>query len=305
MLNRLISFLLTLSVFLTSAFGNGGIFMDKIQKHFINVKTDFGAYGDGSHDDTSSIQRALDSLKYDGGTITFPEGTYIVSSCIIFYSKQHIKFENGAVLKRKKLQNSTEPKELRYLMASYTSPDSDFGGYNGVHNAKISGATFDGNEDINTDSKITMLNLCHTKDVAITDCRFINCSVWHDLEINSSTGTKVSGCVFDGNSYTVIRNDHNELLQIDAAKGGLYGPVFWQDGTEMQFVQDETVCEDIEIFNNKFICNGFAAIGNHTDYPHKNINIHDNNFIGKPDGRGYFAFMKSASGITKDNNRFE
>lgn len=304
MLNQLIALLLALFSFLTTAFGNGGFFMDKIQQNYINVRSDFGAYGDGLHDDTASIQNALDSLKENGGIIKFPTGTYLISSCIIFYSNQNLKFEGGAILKRKPLKNGEEPKELRYLMASYTSPDNSFSGYNGVHDVKIDGATFDGNENINTDSKITLLNLCHTKNVKITNCSFINGSVWHCIEINSSTNTKVSGCTFDGNSYTVIRNGVNELLQIDAAKGGLYGPVFWQNGSEMEFVQDETVCTDIEIADNLFICNNFAAIGNHTNYPHNNIRIHDNTFIGKPDSRGYLAFMNAAYNIDEFDNSF-
>lgn len=279
--------------------------MDKIEQIYVNVKTDFGAYGDGLHDDTVPIQSALDSLKASGGIVYFPTGTYLVSSCIIFYSNQHLKFESNAVLKRAQLKNKTEPKELRYLMASYTTDDESQGAYNGVHNAKIIGATFDGNENIRTDSKITLLNLCHTKDVEIKNCTFINGSVWHCLEINSSTRTKVSGCVFDGTSYTVIRDSVNELLQIDAAKGGLYGPVYWQNGREMSFVKDETVCNDIEIFDNTFICNGFSAIGGHVDYPHKNINVHDNVFKGAPDKRGYLAFTTSTTAVTDLGNTYE
>jgi hypothetical protein len=44
---------------------------------FISVK-DFGATGDGTTDDTTSIQNAINSLTL-GGTLYFPRGTYIVS----------------------------------------------------------------------------------------------------------------------------------------------------------------------------------------------------------------------------------
>lgn len=41
---------------------------------------DFGALGDGTTDDTSSIQGAIDSVaKSGGGTVRFPSGTYLVS----------------------------------------------------------------------------------------------------------------------------------------------------------------------------------------------------------------------------------
>lgn len=270
----------------------------------VNVKKDFGAAGNGVIDDTEAIQNALDSLKDCGGTIYFPCGTYAVSSCIIFYSAQILKFEQNAVIKRIKLKNEKEPKELRYLLASYTTDEKGSGGYNGVHDAEIIGGIFDGNEDITEDSKITVLNLCHTKNIKIKNCKVINCSVWHCLEINSSTGTLVDGCVFDGNSYTVIRDGCNELLQIDAAKIGLYGPVYFRNGDEMRFTADETCCTNIEIRYCEFICNGFAAIGGHTDYKHSDIFIHDNIFSGKPDQRGYFAFTSLTENIRYKNNKF-
>jgi hypothetical protein len=42
----------------------------------------FGAYGDGTHDDTASIQAAINSLPSSGGTIRFTAGTYLISSSI-------------------------------------------------------------------------------------------------------------------------------------------------------------------------------------------------------------------------------
>lgn len=48
---------------------------------YINVM-DYGAIGDGSHDDTSAIQGAITSLSATGGGIYFPPGNYVVSSTI-------------------------------------------------------------------------------------------------------------------------------------------------------------------------------------------------------------------------------
>src|SRR5919199_4401699 len=42
-----------------------------------NVR-DYGAYGDGSHDDTAGIQRAIASLPSTGGTVYVPAGTYLI-----------------------------------------------------------------------------------------------------------------------------------------------------------------------------------------------------------------------------------
>jgi hypothetical protein len=49
------------------------------QTGWINVKTDFGAHGDGVTDDTNAIQQALAAVPV-GGVVYFPNGVYEVSS---------------------------------------------------------------------------------------------------------------------------------------------------------------------------------------------------------------------------------
>ena len=44
-----------------------------------NVK-DYGAFGDGIHDDTAAIQAAINSLPTTGGTVTVPPGTYLIDT---------------------------------------------------------------------------------------------------------------------------------------------------------------------------------------------------------------------------------
>lgn len=49
----------------------------------VSVK-DFGARGDGIHDDTYFIQQAIDSVSfYGGGTVRVPVGVYLVSGLIL------------------------------------------------------------------------------------------------------------------------------------------------------------------------------------------------------------------------------
>ncbi len=61
----------------------------------VNIK-DFGAVGDGVHEDTAAIQAAVNFLPADG-RILFPEGTYLISPVAL---KSHITLElcEGAVL---------------------------------------------------------------------------------------------------------------------------------------------------------------------------------------------------------------
>ncbi|MEP7098191.1 MAG: glycosyl hydrolase family 28-related protein, partial [Dokdonella sp.] len=45
----------------------------------INVR-DKGAKGDGVHDDTAAIQAAIDALPAAGGTVTIPDGNYMIDA---------------------------------------------------------------------------------------------------------------------------------------------------------------------------------------------------------------------------------
>lgn len=58
----------------------------------VSVK-DFGAVGDGVTDDTAAIQAAINSMPAAGGTVFFPNGTYLVNSGIAL--KTRVTIEGG------------------------------------------------------------------------------------------------------------------------------------------------------------------------------------------------------------------
>lgn len=62
-----------------------------------NVVTDFGATGDGTTDDTSAIQSALNATAA-GGTVYFPQGTYLISSQLTVSGKEIHLFATGAAI---------------------------------------------------------------------------------------------------------------------------------------------------------------------------------------------------------------
>ena len=59
----------------------------------INVK-DFGALGDGVHDDTAAMQRAIKSAG-ESGVVVFPPGTYLCSDPLVPLSMQTLVFAAG------------------------------------------------------------------------------------------------------------------------------------------------------------------------------------------------------------------
>src|SRR5579883_1488805 len=63
----------------------------------VNVK-DFGARGDGSTNDATAIQNALNSIPSSGGALLFPPGTYVVTSSFTIPAAVQVMFEEGATL---------------------------------------------------------------------------------------------------------------------------------------------------------------------------------------------------------------
>ncbi len=92
----------------------------------INVKTQYGAKGDGKTDDTAAIQKAIDENKGKPNTLYFPDGVYLVSDRVgLVGGKAHSpdrflayqgQSEQGTIIKVQDncpaFQDATKPKEV-------------------------------------------------------------------------------------------------------------------------------------------------------------------------------------------------
>ncbi len=267
---------------------------------FLDIGLEKNIFADGIHDDTKALQNCLDKMK-NGGTVFFPDGTYLISAALIFYSGQNLCFSDNAVL----LRSDKSEKITRYMLASYSEPDVT--SYNGTHDVVISGGIFDGNK--NLQECLTIINTVHCRNITIKNCRFIHCANWHCIELNSTAESLVADCIFDGNSYTAIReNLTSELLQIDAPDTNTYGPVYDCDGRLIDFAMDKTPCRDITIQSNIFKCDGFPGVGHHGDYEHTNIKLCNNIFTGTSgkfgSTRGFVIFMTKTHSVDITGNAF-
>ena len=133
--------------------------------NFVNVMQNGCVFADGIHDDTKALQDCIDTVK-EGGTVYFPDGTYLISAALIFYSNQVFKLSDKAVILR---SDKSEPL-TRYLFASYSEPE--WGEYTGTHDVVISGGVFDGNANLT--EKTTLVNTVHCKNITIEGCRFVH-----------------------------------------------------------------------------------------------------------------------------------
>ncbi len=58
---------------------------------YINVKDDYGAKGDGTTDDTTAIQNALDAAETGRGVVIFPSGSYLIGNTLKLPNKVYMK----------------------------------------------------------------------------------------------------------------------------------------------------------------------------------------------------------------------
>jgi hypothetical protein len=104
---------------------------------YINVKTK-GAYGDGSHDDTVAIQKAINSLPSSGGTIYLPAGRYMINAVTGLRLKSNMLFQMAPTAELYIKSNNSE----RYYALLLLN----------VSNVEISGGKITGDRDRHTGS---------------------------------------------------------------------------------------------------------------------------------------------------------
>ena len=234
---------------------------------YVSVK-DYGARGDGTTNDATAIQSAIDSVKTTGGTIYFPTGTYVVNSIIRFYSNQHLLFDMKAVLK-------AGSSSINGLLVGYVA--STIGNYNGLQNVIIEGGTF---ERGSAASSTTLIGFSHAKNVIVRNATLIGAPAWHDLEFNSTQFGIVENCVFNGVNKT---NSNGCQIQVDSYSTTNFP---WANTG----ADDGTACDGIEIRSCFFENNTVSPyIGSHSNSG-KNVRIYDCTFNGNTSTRGAIQF---------------
>ena len=175
----------------------------------VDVKSDFGAVGDGVTDDTAAIQAAFDSFTSatGGGLVYIPPGTYLVSSTLILdVTGMYIYGVTGrTTLKRK---NSVAADTMNIMQTSFegryaAAPITD---------VTIYGITFDGNKANNSIGSDDNYDHClvgfYTDRMQVRNCVAKNAG---RLGIAFTTGA--DDCVIEGCDV------------YDCDEGGIYSEV--------------------------------------------------------------------------------
>ena len=165
--------------------GNTGAVARTVQSKLqeaVSVK-DFGAVGDGVHDDTAAIQAAIAAA--EGGKLVLPIGTYATTGLTLSASS-NIEIEGYcAILKL------TAPGNIININGTGTDPNI---------NIHFKGIIFQGNGQ----TASTLVTLTHVHGVRFSDCQFYDVSGSGSVHVllNAAWVTQFDNCYFQASAYT-------------------------------------------------------------------------------------------------------
>lgn len=160
----------------------------------VNVR-DFGALGDGVANDTAAIQAAIDSLSATGGTIYFPQGTYLIARTVGTNDHWGLKvpYSNITLIGQEayfaRYNSNISTYALAYPLLFLGAPDSNS---TPVSNITVDGIFFQGN---NTNHGVAgsalMDNRCaimlkNTSHTYVQNCKFFSidsAAIWYQSPV--------------------------------------------------------------------------------------------------------------------------
>lgn len=186
--------------------------------------TDFGAVGDGTTEDTSAFQAAVDHLaETGGGTLHVPAKTYVLASeaagtCVLLRADNLTVHVEGATFRR-------PDRHATAIFVVNTRRDREPGHGAGIRNLTWHGGTFLG--DISSRNIICPFALHHAQHCTFSDIRFENCQGMssHIFDMVGADDITIRDCDFLGQETKEDDTENvAEAVQIGASyKGGLTG----------------------------------------------------------------------------------
>jgi hypothetical protein len=178
--------------------------------NFYNVK-DYGATGDGTTNDATAIQNAINAANTaGGGTVLFPGGTYVINSELEIpgpYIRLMGSYRAG--LKR-------GASSMQYMIKNFNSSYAPTGYGSSRHNLAVESLTLDVNGSAFTTS-CTAIIFAHSSAITVSDVVVLNVVDWHGVEVNACQGVIIENCQFSGLSIVTAGRQISEAIQLDLA----------------------------------------------------------------------------------------
>lgn len=208
---------------------------------------------------TKKINKALKEKR----EITFKDGIYKLSECLILHSDTKITCESGVAFER----------HCKGRMLQ-TFADENTTKYNGVHDVSWYGGFFyaDTNEAF-----ANVITLFHAKNITLENVGVSGCRGYHSIEINACKGIIIQGCCIKDQSSKEGEN-FREAIQIDFAN---YDGLKIKGAKNTAKCYDNTHCANIIVIDTviKDCPNGFGthSVSYKEDY-HKKITLQEVRF---------------------------
>lgn len=193
-----------------------------IKTTFWDVKRDFGATGNGSTDDSTAIQNALNAANSaGGGEVWVPSGTYGIGHMLVIYSNTWLHLSPGAVMSRITPTGGSAPS---LMIATSGLGGSSSAGYS---NILISGGAWDATGGANASfagitSACTPIFLVAGYFMAIEQTNFIQVAGNPAVECCGMNGVVIRDCLFSGR--TTASGSSTPSVRVSAAYHG-YTPI--------------------------------------------------------------------------------
>jgi|WetSurMetagenome_2_1015567.scaffolds.fasta_scaffold91184_2 hypothetical protein len=215
-----------------------------------NVKS-YGALGDGSTDDSSAIQDALDSIS-TGGTLYFPAGTYIIGTTLNLYSNISLVSAGGS---GDSLDQTTT--DSLVILKAKTNLDSPIIDLNDCAGLNFDNIEFDGNGTNQTTAAYLIDGKTYTTTVSGTlavyfvnivfnNCVFKNCKTGKFAVAFGTAASGIENIQFNNCSF------NNNLGGAFTADGG----VIWPRFTNCNFFYNESAASILYINNSNLYISG-------------------------------------------------
>ncbi|MEF3304754.1 right-handed parallel beta-helix repeat-containing protein [Paenibacillus sp. GYB003] len=237
-----------------------------------NVR-DFGAAGDGTRDDTASLQAALNQTQQGGiSRVVVPKGTYKVTNTLRIYRNTHLMLDPGATILR--------CHDHSFLVGGDNG--ATYEGYEGHGNIVIEGGVWEGNILAYPDA-FNGFGLARGQNIVVRGVEMRDIVSNHGIDMNACRNVWIENCRFLGykDGTADQSRDYPEAIQLanHTASG------FSQWGAF-----DGTPCRNVVVAGCYFGASGTpgtqpwpSGVGNHYavyDSFNSNIKIAGNTFDG-------------------------
>ena len=202
-----------------------------IKKEFedtaLSVK-DYGAVGDGIHDDRQAIQDAIDAAAkgLGGGNVYFPEGTYLVKEIVFLKSHTHLELnEKATILNGINIKNHPS---IVFMTGLFTDDGAQVE-WGPTEDISYSGGTIDMNGALNEEGtkakNLPLINssgafaIGNSNNVTIKNVTFKDSYQGHAIQIAGSKNVLVDNSRFLGQALPKTMKDgqiiSKESIQIE------------------------------------------------------------------------------------------